>query len=79
MKKYIWQILLCAILAALLFSCSSSLKSGKTYVVEEVKGTGYVIKFYGLDELFTVPVNTHKVGDTVKVFRTFKENKATIY
>ncbi len=78
MKRYIWQILLCAILAALLFSCSSSLKSGKTYVVEEVKGTGYVIKFYGLDELFTVNVK-HKVGDTVKVFRTFKEDKATIY
>jgi len=47
--------------------------------VEEVKGTGYVIKLKGIDELFTVPNNNHKVGDTITVWKTYKENKATIY
>lgn len=72
-------VLLILICVVILCSCGRDLHNGKSYIVEEVKGTGYVLKLKGIDELFTVPVNTHKVGDTIKVFRTFKESKATIY
>lgn len=69
------------IVTLVLFTCCgcSTLRSGKSYIVEDVKGSGYVIKLRGLDELFTVPGNKLRIGDTIKVFRTFKENKATIY
>lgn len=79
MKKYIWQLILFAILVIIMASCTRDLHNGRSYVVEEVKGTGYVLKLKGIDELFTVNTNSHKVGDTIKVFRTFKESKATIY
>jgi len=79
MKKYIWQIVLFLILVIIMASCTRDLHNGKSYVVEEVKGSGYVVKLKGIDELFTIPVNTHKVGDTIKVYQVFKESKATIY
>lgn len=79
MKKYIYQIILFAILVIIMASCTRDLHNGRSYVVEEVRGTGYVLKLKGIDELFTVPVNTHKIGDTILVHRTYKENKATIY
>ena len=77
--SYIIDWIIVVVVLALLFSCSKDLHNGRSYVIEEVKGTGYVIKLKGIDELFTIPVNTHKVGDTIKVWVTYKENKATIY
>lgn len=79
MTRYIYLIKITIILLWVLCGCISTLKSGRKYVIEEVKGTGYVIKFKGLDELFTIPVNTHRVGDTITVKRTKQESKATIY
>jgi len=79
MKKYIWQIVLFLILVIIMASCTRDLHNGKSYVVEEIKGSGYVVKLKGIDELFTIPVNTHKIGDTIKVYRVSKESKATIY
>lgn len=78
MKKYLFPLILLASLVLIMCSCASSLRSGKKYIVEDIKGSGYVVKFRGLDELFTVP-DKLKIGDTVKVFRTFRENKVTIY
>ena len=79
MKQILDTLTIMAIVSIILFGCTRDLHNGRSYVIEEVKGTGYVIKLKGIDELFTVPVNTHKVGDTILVHRTYKENKATIY
>lgn len=79
MQKIIDLLKILLLLSYIIFSgCASSLKNGKTYIVEDVKGSGYVVKFKGLDELFTVPDKLKK-GDTVKVYRVFRESKATIY
>lgn len=79
MTRYTDILKAIVILCYILFSgCSSSLRSGKSYVVENILGSGYVVKFKGLDELFTVP-DKLKIGDTITVYRTFKENKVTIY
>ena len=79
MNRIIDLIKVSAILTYLLCGCSRDLHNGKSYVIEEVKGSGYVVKLKGIDELFTIPVNTHKVGDTITVWKTTKESKATIY
>jgi len=79
MDKILTILKIIVILTVILCGCTRDLHNGRSYVVEEVKGTGFVLKLRGIDELFTVPVNTHKVGDTIKVYRTHKENKATIY
>lgn len=79
MAKIIDLIKVSVIIAYLLCGCTRDLHNGRSYVVEEVKGTGYVIKLKGIDELFTVPNKNHKVGDTITVWKTYKENKATIY
>lgn len=78
MKKYILQLLSLLILIIIMASCSNTLKTGK-YVIEEVKGTGFVIKLRGVEELYNFPVNTLQVGDTVFLKRTWKQSKANIY
>lgn len=76
MKKYIFPLLLIVILGLLLCSCSRDIHSGK-YIVERVNGR--LIEFKGVNNYYVVDNDTVKVGDTLKLRRTFKQSKATIY
>ena len=76
MKRYIWQILLCAILAALLFSCSP-MRSGY-YTVKEVRGLNTIV----LKEVkgdWHIPTDTLKVGDKVYLTRTKKDSLINVW
>lgn len=81
MKKYVWQILMAAVLSVILFSCSGSLRTGN-YVVDEVYGrTVHLKKPNGKKVLEPVyfPTDTLKKGDVVRVTKVRRESQANIW
>jgi len=76
MKKWIWQIVLFLVIVAIMASCSRDIYS-KTYTIERVNGK--LIEFKGVNNYYVTNCDTFKVGDKVKLRRTFRQSKATIW
>ncbi len=76
MKKYIWQIVLFAILVIIMASCTRDLHNGK-YIVTDVRGRTVNLK--GIEGDYYFPTDTLKIGDVVKVTRVKRESKANIW
>ncbi len=78
MKRYIWQILLCAILAALLFSCKT-MRTGY-YEIKEIRGLNTVVFKELPNEDYHVPrADTLKVGQKIHLKRVYKEKDADVW
>lgn len=76
MKRYIWQVIFVLILAAILISCSTTLKTGK-YIISDVRG--FTVNFKNVDGDWRVPTDTLKIGDTIFIRRVFREKDANVW
>lgn len=75
-NRYLWQVILVLILAAILISCSTTLKTGK-YIVEDARG--HTIELKGVSGMWRFPTDTLRIGDTVFVKRVFREKDANVW
>lgn len=77
MNKLIFLIKVSLIVGYVLCGCSPDLRNGKSYTVIDVRGRTVNFKETGGD--WYVNTDTMKIGDKVKVRRTFKQDSATIW
>ena len=70
------QSILALILAAISFSCSSTLRTGY-YKIEAVRG--HTVNFKGVSGDWRVPTDTLKVGDTIFIQRVRRESQANVW
>ena len=81
MKRYIWQILLCAILAALLFSCSpKNLSKTGNYYVKNVDESKPVYQFYFVKGKYLITDSIlPKKNDKVRLTGTRDLSKVNVF
>ena len=78
MKKYIWQIILFAVLVIIMASCTT-MKTGY-YTIKEIRGLNTVVFKELPNEDYHVPMaDTLKIGQKIHLKRVFKESQADVW